>query len=129
MKPHRAIEHILRRVSGWAKLGARAAFVKQNEIQSGIEECHRQLTACTDRFTVRQLHVMGKGRSHVFFPQIALSVMNTSENQLHEMARQRDHRQLFDMIAKYLDEVRTYVRLMSSPVPQQAEQLLQVSLA
>ncbi|KAI0003230.1 hypothetical protein BJV74DRAFT_881692 [Russula compacta] len=100
----RAIEHILRRVSGWAKLGARAAFVKQNEIQSGIEECHRQLTACTDRFT------------------IALSVMNTSESQMHEMTRQRDHRQLFDMMARYLDEVRTYVRLMSSQVPQQAEQ-------
>jgi hypothetical protein len=46
INPRRAIEGTLVRVSGWAKLGDGAAFLKQNEIQNGIEECHRELSTC-----------------------------------------------------------------------------------
>lgn len=48
----RTVESVLVRVSGWARLNNAAAFLKQNEIQNGIEDCHRELAACTDRFKV-----------------------------------------------------------------------------
>lgn len=52
MNPCRTIERILGRVSGWARLSEAAAFLKQNDVQNGIEDCHRELAACTDRFMV-----------------------------------------------------------------------------
>jgi hypothetical protein len=52
-----AVERILKRVSGWAALSDALAFMKQNEIQAGIEECHRELTTCSEKFTVRHPYV------------------------------------------------------------------------
>lgn len=52
INPCRTIERILGRVSGWARLSEAAAFLKQNDVQNGIEDCHRELAACTDRFMV-----------------------------------------------------------------------------
>ena len=52
----RAVEKIRAQVSGWARLGNMAAFMKQNEIENGIEECRRELAACTNRFMVRQAY-------------------------------------------------------------------------
>ena len=49
------MERILNRVLIWAGYGERAAFFKQNEIQLGIEECYRELSACSNRFQVRPL--------------------------------------------------------------------------
>lgn len=48
----RAVESVLVRVSGWARLNKMAAFLRQNEIQNGIEDCHRELEACYNRFMV-----------------------------------------------------------------------------
>ena len=48
----RAVERVLVRVSDWARLTNVTAFLKQNEIQNGIEDCHRELAACTNRFMV-----------------------------------------------------------------------------
>jgi hypothetical protein len=56
INPRRAVERILVRVLGWAGLSDAAAFMKQNEIQNGIEECHRELATCTDRFMVSQTY-------------------------------------------------------------------------
>jgi hypothetical protein len=61
MSHYRDIERILKRVSGWALLKDTAAFVKQTEIQAGIEECHRELTMCSEKFTVRQPYLMSMG--------------------------------------------------------------------
>ena len=52
-----------------------------------------------------------------------------SESQEHEMGRQRDHQQLFDMIADLREEVLKRGRLITSEAPQSREPLLQVSLA
>jgi hypothetical protein len=52
---------------------------------------------------------------------------NNVENQMKDLARQRDHRELVDMLANFLEEVRKYSRLMASEVPQIAEPLVQVS--
>jgi hypothetical protein len=54
MHYHRSIERISRRVSEWASYDGKLAFFKQHEIQIGIEECYRELTTCSDRFTVRE---------------------------------------------------------------------------
>jgi len=67
INPRRAIEVILVRVSGWARLSDTAAFLKQNEIQIGIEECHREVTMCTERFMVHPALHGVKGTSHFFF--------------------------------------------------------------
>jgi hypothetical protein len=56
INPRRAVERILGRVLGWAGLSDNAAFLKQNEIEKGIEECHRELATCTDRFMVCQTY-------------------------------------------------------------------------
>jgi hypothetical protein len=55
-------------------------------------------------------------------------MMKNSESQEREMARQRDHQQLFDMIAVLLEEVRIRGRSITSEAPQPRE-LAQVSLA
>jgi len=60
---------------------------------------------------------------------MALSMMNNIENQRHHRARERDHRELVDMIAHFLEEVRKYSRFMATEAPQLGEPLLQVSLA
>lgn len=52
----RAVGKIRAQVSGWARLSNMAAFMKQNEIENGIEECRRELEACTNRFMVRQAY-------------------------------------------------------------------------
>lgn len=54
INPRSAIEDILERVLGWSRLDKTTAFVRQNEIRDGIEECRRELTTCTDRFSVRE---------------------------------------------------------------------------
>jgi hypothetical protein len=51
-----------------------------------------------------------------------------SESDEREIARQRDHQQLFDMIAVLLEEVLKRGRSVISEAPQPRE-LLQVSLA
>jgi hypothetical protein len=66
INPRRAIEGILGRISGWARLSEKAAFLRQNQIQIGIEQCYRDLTACTDRFTVRWPCSTRKGHSSIF---------------------------------------------------------------
>jgi hypothetical protein len=64
----------------------------------------------------------------MLFPQVALNMMKSSECLEQEMARQRDHRQLFDMIAVLLEEVRKTRPFLHSEVPQPREPA-QVSLA
>jgi hypothetical protein len=64
--PRRSIEGILVRISGWARLSDRAAFLRQNQIQIGIEQCYSDLTACKDNFMVRQPYSMRKGHSSIF---------------------------------------------------------------
>jgi hypothetical protein len=54
INPRRAIEDVSVRVSGWAKLGKTAAFLKQKDIRNGIEECDCKLAACTNNFMVSQ---------------------------------------------------------------------------
>jgi hypothetical protein len=54
------------RISGWAKLSDRAAFLRQNQIHIGIEQCYRDLTACTARFTVRRPYLTRKSHSLIF---------------------------------------------------------------
>ncbi|KAH9967848.1 hypothetical protein BC827DRAFT_1263627 [Russula dissimulans] len=88
MSPRRAIERILERVSGWAKLSNTASMLKQNAIHHGIEECYRDLTTCTAKFMV------------------AMSMVNTSQNHEKEQARQRDHRELVDMVIALREDVR-----------------------
>ncbi|KAF8266619.1 hypothetical protein EI94DRAFT_1786854 [Lactarius quietus] len=80
----RAIERILNRVLVWVGYNDRTAFFKQNEIQLGIDECYRELSACSNRFA------------------IALSLVDKSENRVREEARQRDHKQLCDLLAGFL---------------------------
>ena len=60
--------------------------------------------------------------------QVALSLIKNSESQEREMARQRGHQQLVDMIAVLLEEVRKIGQFKTSELPQLCE-LLQVSLA
>jgi hypothetical protein len=84
--------------------------VKQIDIQNGIEECRLELTTCTDRFMV------------------ALSMMKSSEGQEREIARQRDHQQLVDMIAALLEVVLKLGQFRTSEARQTREQLVQVSL-
>jgi hypothetical protein len=62
-------------------------------------------------------------------PQVALNMVKNSESQVREMARRRDHQQLFDMMAVLLEEVRKRAQLIASEASQPREQLLQVSLA
>lgn len=127
MSHHSAVEYILKRVSTWAGLSDTAAFIRQNEIRAGIDECHRELTTCSDKFTVRHSYVTPRVCSH--FPlQMALSMMNTIESHRHNQARERDHRQLVDMIAHFLEEVQRYSRFMATEASQLGEPLLQVSL-
>ncbi|KAH9001757.1 hypothetical protein EDB92DRAFT_1812453 [Lactarius akahatsu] len=95
----RAIERILNRVVVWAGYGDKAAFVKQNEIQFGIDECYRELSACSKRF------------------EIALSLVDNCENRVREEARQRDHRQLYELLAVFLEEVRRSARTVVSEPP------------
>lgn len=52
----RAVEKVLVRVSDWARLTYAAAFLKRNEIQNGIEDFHRELAGCTNRFMVSWPH-------------------------------------------------------------------------
>jgi hypothetical protein len=66
MGHYRVVERILKRVSGWARLSDTAAFLKQNEIRTGIEECHRELTVCSDTFMVRQPYLTRVGNSNAF---------------------------------------------------------------
>jgi hypothetical protein len=61
------------------------------------------------------------------FPQVALFMVTNSENQEREMARQRDHQQLFDMVVVLLEVWRTG-HSISSEAPQPREQFPQVSL-
>jgi hypothetical protein len=131
INPRRVIKGILERVSGWEGLDEAAAFLKQNEIQNGIEESHRELTTCTSRFMVRQPYATSMGHSSFFFPQVALStmVMTDSESQEREMARQRDHQRPFDIVAVLLEEIRKRGHFITSEAPQSREQFLQVSLA
>ena len=63
----RSIEGILVRISGWARLSDKAAFLRQNQIQIGIEQCYRDLTACTDKFIVRHPYLTRKYHSLTFF--------------------------------------------------------------
>jgi hypothetical protein len=56
-------------------------------------------------------------------------MIKNSESQEQEMARQRNHQQLVDMIAALLEEVRKIGQFKISEAPQLREQLLQVSLA
>jgi hypothetical protein len=56
-------------------------------------------------------------------------MVKSSESQEREMARQRDHQQIFDMIAVLLEEVRNRAHLITAETSQPREQLLQVSLA
>ncbi|KAH9989790.1 kinase-like domain-containing protein [Russula vinacea] len=79
--------------------------MRQNAIRDGIEECRRELTTCTDRFSV------------------ALSLIKNSESQEREMARQRGHQQLVDMIAVLLEEVRKIGQFKTSELPQLCELL------
>ena len=58
---------------------------------------------------------------------MALAMMSNVESQMKVLARQRDHRELVDMLANFLEEVRKYSRLMASEAPQIAEPLVQVS--
>ena len=51
----REIERILNRVLVWAGYSERTFFLKQNEIQLGIEECYRELSACSNNFMVNPL--------------------------------------------------------------------------
>ena len=51
----RVIERILNRMLVWAGYGERTAFFRQNEIQLGIDECYRELSACSNRFAVRPI--------------------------------------------------------------------------
>ncbi|KAH9977155.1 kinase-like domain-containing protein [Lactifluus volemus] len=46
----RSIERVLIRVSEWASYDDKMAFVRQHEIQIGIDECYRELTTCVDRW-------------------------------------------------------------------------------
>ncbi|KAH9057642.1 kinase-like domain-containing protein [Lactarius vividus] len=106
----RAIERILNRVVVWAGYGDATAFVKQNEIQLGIDECYRELSACSNRF------------------EIALSLVDNSENRVREEARQRDHRQLCDLLADFLEEVRQSGRTaISEPLTLLPPQVIQDS--
>jgi len=128
INPCRTIEGILVRVSGWARLSNTTAFLRQNEIQIGIEECYREVSMSTDRFMVRPALHGAKVAHLIFFLQVALSMVKASESQEQEKARQRDHGQIFDMIAQILGAVRK----MPQPIPLEAsqslEQLLPVSL-
>ena len=54
INPRRVIEHILGRILRWERLSDRAAFLRQNQIQIGIEQCYRELTACSVKFMVRR---------------------------------------------------------------------------
>jgi hypothetical protein len=56
-------------------------------------------------------------------------MVKSSESQEQEMARQRDHRQLFDTMVIVLEEVRKITYLVTSEASQPREQLPQVSLA
>jgi hypothetical protein len=49
------MERILCRILVWAGYSDRTAFVKQNVIQVGIDECYRELSTCLNRFVVRPL--------------------------------------------------------------------------
>ena len=126
----RAIERILVRVQGWAKLGIAAAFMRQNEILNGIDECHRDLAACTDRFMVsRPKTRVGHSSCLFVFHQVALSMEKSeSQEQEREMARQRDHQLLFDMVADLREEMLKRGRLNALEAPQSREKLSQVSL-
>ncbi|KAH9039390.1 hypothetical protein EDB84DRAFT_1436992 [Lactarius hengduanensis] len=107
----RAIERILNRVVVWAGYSDAIAFVKQNEIQLGIDECYRELSACSNRF------------------EIALSLADNSENRVREEARQRDHRRLCDLLADFLEEVRQSGRtVVSEPLTLLPPQVIQVSV-
>ena len=65
MGPRRAIERILERVSGWAKLSNTTAYLKQNVILDGIEECYRDLTTCTTKFMVCLPYVTRKRHNRI----------------------------------------------------------------
>ncbi|KAI0255388.1 ras guanine nucleotide exchange factor domain-containing protein [Lactifluus subvellereus] len=83
-----AIERILNQVLEWTRYSDRVAFIRRNEIQLGIDECYRELTACSDRFTV------------------AMNILATSDSRVREEVRQRDNQRLYDMMARILEEVR-----------------------
>lgn len=51
----RAIERILNRLLVWARYNDKTTFSKQNEIALGIDDCYRELSACSNRFAVRIL--------------------------------------------------------------------------
>jgi hypothetical protein len=128
INPRRALEGILVRISGWARLSNRAAFLRQNEIQIGIEQCYRDFTACTDRFTVRWLFSMRKGHnSSFFFLQVASSMVQNSESREREKERQRDHLQLIDLIAKLRQDVQKLHSMLLGAL--QSREQLPVSLA
>jgi hypothetical protein len=57
-------------------------------------------------------------------------MMNSIDAHIRGQARERDHQQLVEMIASFIDEVRKYSRLMASEAPQLqlGQPLLQVSL-
>jgi hypothetical protein len=63
-----------------------------------------------------------------FFHQVALSMVKKNESQERELARQRDHQLLFDMVADLREEVLKRGRLNALEAPQSREQLSQVSL-
>lgn len=64
-----------------------------------------------------------------FFHQVALSMVKKNESQERELARQRDHQLLFDMVADLREEVLKRGRLNALEAPQSRELLSQVSLA
>ena len=105
--------------------------MRQNEIQIGIEQCYRDLTACTDKFMVCRPYSTRKGHSSVFFSlKVASFMVQNSESQEREKERQRNYLQLIDMIAKLREEIR---KLHWHSIPLEAlqslEELLPVSLA
>ena len=119
------------RISGWAKLSDGAAFLRQNQIQIGIEQCHRDLAGCTDRFTVRRPYSTRKSHISIFgflSLQVASSMVQSSENERRRREQQHNHMELMDTIAQLREEVRR-LRTIPSQVSQSHDQLLPVSLA
>jgi len=52
-----------------------------------------------------------------------------AEDRMKDLAHQRNHGELVDMLASFIEEFRKYSRLMASEAPQIAEPLVQVSWA
>ena len=129
INPHRAMERILDRISSWERLSSRAAFLRQNHIQIGIEQCYRELSACSVKFMVCRPHSTRKGHgSIIFFLQVASSMVQNHGIQGQQKVQQLNHQQLMDVIVALREEVRR-LQPMSLEASQSPENLLPVSLA